>query len=67
MSAIDLYQVLRKIPEVSDEQAKQAAASVAEHNQVATKADIAELRASMRIGLGLLIAIIATQLAPYFS
>ena len=40
MSNIDLYRILRKIPNVSDDEAKQAADSVARIDQVATKADL---------------------------
>ena len=47
MSNIDLYRIFRKIPNVSDDEAKQTADSVARVDQVATKADIRELRADL--------------------
>ena len=47
MSNIDLYRIFRKVPDVSDDEAKQAAASVARVDQVATKADIGALRADL--------------------
>ena len=48
MSEIALYDTLRKIPEVSDEEAKQAVADIANSREVATKADIAELKAATK-------------------
>ena len=39
MSNIDLYRIFRKVPDVSDDEAKHAADSVARIDQVATKAD----------------------------
>ena len=47
MSNIDIYQVLRKIPNVSDDEAKQAADLMAGVDQAATKADIGALRADL--------------------
>ena len=47
MSNIDLYRILRKIPNVSDDEAKQAADSVARIDQVATKADLIAQDAKM--------------------
>ena len=47
ISNIDIYQIFRKVPNVSDDEAKQTADSVARINQVATKADIRELRADL--------------------
>ena len=47
MTEIALYNTLRKIPEVSDDEAKEAVADVASSREVATKADIAELKADI--------------------
>ena len=47
MSNIDIYQIFRKIPNVSDDEAKQTADSVARVDQVATKADLIALEAKM--------------------
>ena len=47
ISNIDIYQIFRKVPDVSDDEAKQTADSVARVDQVATKADIRELRADL--------------------
>ncbi len=76
MSTIDLYQVLRQIPNVTEEQAKQAAAGAQQtgrsegietrlanlKTQVAELG--AELRTTTRIILGLLLAVLAILLAP---
>ena len=43
MSAIALYEVLKQIPNVTDEQAKDAVADVAKKEEVATKSDLANL------------------------
>ena len=40
MSSIDIYRVLRKIPNVSDDEAQQAAEFMAIDNQAITKADL---------------------------
>ena len=72
MSTIDLYQVLRKIPDVTDEQAKQAADSAEQSARLekidediaGLKADIAELKTTTKIGIALLLAILAIELAP---
>ena len=47
MSEIALYNTLRKIPEVSDAEAKEAVAAVASSKDVATKMDITELKAEI--------------------
>ena len=47
ISNIDLYRIFRKIPNVSDDEAKQTADSVARIDQVATKADLIALEAKM--------------------
>ena len=47
MSEIALYNALRKIPEVSDAEAKEAVAAVASSKDVATKMDITELKAEI--------------------
>ena len=39
MSTIDLYQLLRRIPDVTDEEAKAAADSIARAGGIVTKAD----------------------------
>ena len=40
MSDIALYNTLRKIPEVSDDEAREAVADIASSKEVATKADL---------------------------
>ncbi len=47
MSNIDIYRIFRKIPDVSDDEAKQTADSVARIDQVATKADLIAQDAKM--------------------
>ena len=47
MSNIDIYRIFRKILNVSDDEAKQAADSVARVDQVATKADLIAQDAKM--------------------
>ena len=48
MSEIALYDTLRKIDGVSDAEAKEAVADVASTKEVATKADIAEVKGEIR-------------------
>ena len=48
MSEIALYDTLRKIDGVSDAEAKEAVADVASNRDVATKADIIELKAETK-------------------
>ena len=48
MSEIALYNTLRKIPEVSEAEAKEAVADIASSKEVATKADITELKAETK-------------------
>ena len=43
MSEIALYNTLRKIPEVSDAEAKEAVADIASSKEMATKADIKDM------------------------
>ena len=43
MSEIALYDTLRKIPEVSDAEAKEAVADIANSREVATKTDIKDM------------------------
>ncbi len=43
MSEIALYNTLRKIPDVSDDEAKEAIADIASLKEVATKADIKDM------------------------
>ena len=40
ISNIDIYQIFRKVPNVSDDEVKRTADSVARIDQVATKADL---------------------------
>ena len=47
MFGIALYNALRKIPEISDAKAKEVIADVASSKEVATKADIAEIKTAM--------------------
>ena len=51
MSNIDLYRIFRKVPNVSDDEAKHAADSVARIDQVATKADLRALQAATKADL----------------
>lgn len=65
MSTIDLYQVLRQIPNVTEEQAKQAAAGADETDRLhRIETELAELRVVSRITLGLQLVILAILLAP---
>ena len=48
MSGIALYNTLRKIPEVSEAEAKEAVVDITSSKEVATKADIAELKAETK-------------------
>ena len=43
ISNIDIYQIFRKVPNVSEDEAKHAADTVARVDQVATKADLIAL------------------------
>ena len=43
MTEIALYNALRKIPEISDTEAKEAIADIASSREMATKADIARV------------------------
>lgn len=68
MSTIDLYQVLKQIPNVSDEQAKNAADSVTQSDRLtAIETNLAglrgEFRVATRVGIALQIAILAFLLA----
>ena len=47
MSNIDIYRVLRKIPNVSDDEAQQAAELMVIHDQAITKADLIALEARL--------------------
>ena len=51
MTDIALYNTLRKIPEVSDDEAKEAVADIASSREVATKADIIELKAETKVDI----------------
>ena len=44
MSEIALYNLLKRIPETTDDEVKEAVADVASTKEVATKADIAEIK-----------------------
>ena len=48
MSEIALYDLLKRIPDVSNDEAKEAVADVANARDVATKSDIAELKAATK-------------------
>lgn len=75
MSTIDLYQVLKKIPDVTDEQAKQAAVATEQSTRLekidtditSIKTDSAELKTTTKIGIALLLAILTILLAPLFQ
>ena len=47
MAYIALYDTLRKIPDVSDAEAKEAVAEVASSREMATKVDLANLEARL--------------------
>ena len=47
MSNIDIYRIFRKIPDVSDDEAKQAAYSMVIDDQALTKADLTAFEAKM--------------------
>ena len=47
MPGIALYNALRKIPEISDAEAKEAVADIMGSKEVATKSDIAEIKTAM--------------------
>ena len=47
ISNIDIYQIFRKVPNVSEDEAKHAADTVARIDQVATKADLIAQDAKM--------------------
>ena len=47
MSTIALYQLLRRIPDVTDDEARAAADSVAHVEEVATKADLLKLESDL--------------------
>jgi len=49
MSEIALYDTLRKIPEVSDAEAKEAVADIASVKEMATKADIKDMATKVDI------------------
>ncbi len=70
MSEIALYNTLRKILEVSDDEAKEAVAGVASLGDVATKKDLAELEtrltkliyAVVAINTGIIIAAVGLMI-----
>ena len=47
MPGIALYNALRKTPEISDAEAKEAVADIMGSKEVATKSDIAEIKTAM--------------------
>ena len=51
MSSIDIYRVLRKIPNVSDDEAKQAAEFMASGGQATTEADLGAFQAITKADL----------------
>ena len=72
MSTIDLYQVLKEIPNVTDEQAKNAADSAVqsgrldgiEEHLAALAERVARVETSTRTSLGLQVAVLLILLAP---
>lgn len=68
MSTIGLYQVLKKIPGVSDEEAKQAVAAAEQSDRLRKiEADIAELNVSSRIILALQLLTLAILVVTLFQ
>ena len=51
MSDIALYNTLRRIPGITDAEAKEAVADIASSKEVATKSDIAELKAETKVDI----------------
>ena len=51
MSSIDIYRVLRKIPNVSDDEAEQAAVFMAGVTQATTEADLGAFQAATKADL----------------
>ena len=51
MSSIDIYRVLRKIPKVSDDEAKHAAESMVRVDQATTEADLGAFQAITKADL----------------
>ena len=51
MSEIALYNLLRKIPDATDDEAKEAIADIASSKEVATKADLKTSLAELEIRL----------------
>ena len=47
MSEIALYNLLKRIPDATDDEVKEAVVDVAKKEEVATKLDIAELKAEL--------------------
>lgn len=73
MMNAELYDALISV-KVPEDKARKAASSVLGQEQVATKADIAdlqtqvaELRVTLRVVVALLIAVLALLLAPYLN
>ena len=72
MSTIDLYQVLRQIPNVTEEQAKQAAAGAEQTGRLEgietrlanLETQVADMRIQIRITLGLQLIILVILLTP---
>ena len=48
MAEIALYSILRQIPDITDDEAKEAVADIANSREMATKADITELKAETK-------------------
>ena len=51
MPKIALYNLLKRIPDVPDDEAKEAVADVASSKKVATKLDIAELKSHILMAI----------------
>ncbi|MCY4210863.1 MAG: hypothetical protein OXD47_02035 [Gammaproteobacteria bacterium] len=62
MSTIDLYNVLRRIPEVSEQEARAAAEESSRQDK-----DIAELKVGQRWIIAILLLLVSLELVPYFA
>ena len=66
MSDIALYNALRKIPDVSDYEAKEAVADIASSKETATKADVERMGRIMimwMVGVGVAVAGVVVAVA----
>lgn len=75
MSTIDLYNFLKQIPNVTDEQARQAAdaatqpdrLSEIEKHLASLEIAVTELKTTQRFLVAMLLAVLVLQLQPFFS